>query len=202
MQGVTKPINRLDFYTKVRAVFGSLTEKQVQGFEAILNEWQKRSLVDVRWLAYIFATVWHETGHSMQPIEEYDKGKGRAYGGKLKMGGGPGKRVPYTTPDKIYYGRGHTQNTWYENYEALTNAAVKQGKGWNFLTRPEWALDMDASIWATFHAMTTGMYTGKKLSDFFTATTCDWLGARTIINGHDCDYKIKGYALSFHDALT
>jgi putative chitinase len=203
MENPLKPsLNRISFYNSVRSHFGALSQAQVAGFEAILNEWDKRALTDRRWLAYILATVWHETAKTMQPVEEGGRGKGMAYGSKLKMGGGPNKRVPYTLPDKIYYGRGHTQNTWYENYDALTRAAKKQGFDWDFLNHPELLLQMQPSIWATFHSMTTGLYTGRKLSQFFNDATCDYLGARTIINGHDCDLRIKGYALLFFEALT
>ena len=35
---------------------------------------------DLRWLAYAFATTFHETSKEMQPISEYGKGSGAAYG--------------------------------------------------------------------------------------------------------------------------
>src|SRR5689334_1254801 len=100
-------MDRKTFYDTIRpSLFkGTLTDKQVEGMEAIFDEWEKQALTDTRWLAYILATAFHETARTMQPIEEFGKGKGRDYGKKLKMGGGPGKRIPYITPDKIYYGR-------------------------------------------------------------------------------------------------
>jgi putative chitinase len=196
-------IERKHFYDSIRPELfsGSIKQSQVDGMDAILNEWDRQQLTDLRWLAYILATTYHETAKTMQPIEEFGKGKNRDYGKKLKMGGGPGKRVPYSTPDKIYYGRGHTQNTWYENYQGLTKAAAKQGKGWDFLNNPELLLQMEPSIWATFFAMQAGLYTGKKLSSFFNETTEDWTNARKIINGLDLAPTIAGYARRFYDAL-
>lgn len=59
---------------------GKLTKCQVDGMEVILNEWQQRQLTDSRWLAYILATAYHETAFTMEPIDEYGKGRGREYG--------------------------------------------------------------------------------------------------------------------------
>jgi hypothetical protein len=63
-------IDRKEFYNQLRAtlVRGGLNQPQVDGFEAILDEWEKRNLHDLRWLAYIMATAWHETAYTMQPI--------------------------------------------------------------------------------------------------------------------------------------
>ena len=196
-------MERKIFYDTIKtSLFNSkLSDTQVEGMEAILSEWEKQQLTDFRWLAYILATAFHETAKTMQPIEEFGKGKNHDYGKKLKMGGGPGKRVSYTTPDKLYYGRGHTQNTWYENYQALTNAANKEGRNWDFLNAPELLLTMEPSIWATFYAMQHGLYTGRRLMQYFNDTTEDWVNARKIINGLDRAELIAGYGKTFFAAL-
>jgi predicted chitinase len=66
-------IDRKEFYAQIRAtlVRGGLKQSQVDGFEAILDEWERRNLHDLRWLAYIMATAWHETAATMQPVTEY-----------------------------------------------------------------------------------------------------------------------------------
>jgi|SRR6478609_10148073 len=168
---------------------------QKQGFEAMFNRWDKLGLKDLRYLAYILATSWHETGTTMQPIEEIGKGKHKPYGLKIKYSG---KR--YITPDKIYYGRGHTQNTWYEIYEMLSDEAKREGYSWDFLNNPDLLLQMEPSIWATFYCMINGKYTGRRLSHYFNTTT-DWLNARKIINGLDKHIKIADYAKKFHSIL-
>jgi len=202
-------IDRKHFFDTVReSLFhGSMTQLQVHGMEAILSEWEAQQLQDFRWLAYILATVYHETAKTMQPIAEFDKGRGRDYGKKLKMGGGPGKRIAYETPDKLFYGRGHTQNTWYENYQRLTKAAATQGKTWDFLNDPDLLLQMEPSIWATFFSMRVGLYTGKKLADYFNEKVeglpdAALINARKIINGLDCAEKIAGYAKVFYNAIS
>lgn len=195
-------MDRKYFYDHVRtALFsGSISAKQCEGIEAILNEAEKRE-TDLRPLSYILATIFHESGHTMQPVEEIGKGRGKAYGSKFKMGSGPGKRIAYTTPDKIYYGRGLVQVTWLENYEKLTKPALAAGKDWDFLNHPELLLTMEPSVWAAFHGMETGLYTGKKLADYFRGSVADYFNARKIINGLDCASKIEGYAKLFFAAF-
>lgn len=196
-------MDRTSFYDSIRTSLfkGNMSVKQVEGIDAFLGEWQRQGLTDARWLAYMLATAYHETAKTMQPIEEFGRGKGRPYGKKLKMGGGPGKRIPYTTPDKLYYGRGHTQNTWFENYQALTKAAAKTGHNWDFLNHPELLLTMEPSVWATFHGMQTGLYTGKRLLHYFNDTMEDWVNARKVINGLDKAALIAGYGKAFLSAL-
>lgn len=191
-------IDRKKFFDGVRkSLFGGkLLQRQVYGMEQILREWEKRELTDLRWLAYILGTVYHEVDKTMEPIEEYGRGKNRVYGHKVKYSG-----KPYSSPDKVYYGRGLTQNTWYEVYEKLTKAAKAQGYTWDFLNNPELLLTMDASVWATFEAMTKGWYTGKKLSDYFNDKTEDWYNARRIINRLDKAQLIEDYSKEFLTAL-
>ena len=176
-------------------LFTNPTAAQLQGIDATLTA---GAITDTRQLAYILATAYHETAKTMQPIEEYGKGKGKPYGEKLKYGGGPNKRVAYSTPDKLYFGRGHTQNTWYETYEKLT---AHNTNGWDFLNNPELLLTMQPSVWATFYAMTTGLYTGRKLSQYFNDTVTDPVNARKIINGLDKADMIAGYYEKFMECL-
>ena len=60
-------IDRKAFFDAVRRApaNGHLTVGQVDGMGRILDEWERRALTDVRWLAYMLATVWHETGAKM-----------------------------------------------------------------------------------------------------------------------------------------
>lgn len=176
---------------------GFMKQTQAEGIRAIIDEYDRRKMTDVRHLAYILATIYHEVGKTMQPIEERGKGHGKAYGMKLKY-----SRKPYTTPDKLYYGRGLTQNTWFEIYEALTKAAKKQGYDWDFLKNPELLLQMAPSVWAAFQGMTTGLYTGVGLSDFFNDHETNPINARRIINGTDCAAMIAGYYREFQICLS
>lgn len=203
-----------------RAPFGGrLTQSQIDGQNAILAEWDRRfagSLkADIRWLAYILATAFHETGGKMQPVEEnlvyttaaqirktwpsrfrndaeakpyVRNAKGLArkvYGNRPDLGN--------TTADDgwTYRGRGLPQITGKCLYSLFGVAAS-----------PEKALDLKTSIAITFDGMTKGFYTGKALADYFSATTDDPEGARRIVNGTDKAKLIAGYHRNFLDALT
>ena len=171
-------IDRKEFYSQLRAtlVKGGLSQPQVDGFEAILDEWEKRSLTDLRWLAYIMATAWHETAQRMQPIEEFGRGRGKAYA-------------------PTYYGRGFVQITWERNYAKLSDVIDV-----DLVTHPEKALEMDNAIQILFVGMIDGLFTGKALSDYFDKNA-DWRGARAIVNGKDRAAEIAGYAQKIWDSL-
>lgn len=49
--------------------------------------------------------------------------------------------------------------------------------------------------------MDRGLFTGKKLADYFTSKSSDWVNARRIINGTDRADVIAGYAKDFYNAL-
>ena len=61
-------MNRTTFLAYARrAPFGGrLTQSQIDGMNAILDEWDRRQstakVIDNRWLAHMLATVFHETG--------------------------------------------------------------------------------------------------------------------------------------------
>ncbi len=188
-------INRKFFFDQVRiSLFnGKLTLSQVKGLEAILNEWEAgNSKKDDRWLAYMFATTHHETDTTMQPIEEYGKGKGKKYGRRLKMSG-----AAYTDTTNIFYGRGFVQLTWYENYDK----AGKKLKA-DFIKHPEKVMELANATKIMFLGMTEGWFTGKKLSDYFNPTKEDWYNARRIINGTDKASAIEAYGLKYYAAIS
>lgn len=202
-------LDRKFFFDSVRkSLFGGkLSQSQVLGLETILREFEnKHSEIGIHQLAYIFATVRHEVDKTMQPIEEYGKGRKKDYGkflvdkdGKkygLKMGQGPGKRVKYYSPMVLYYGRGFVQLTWFENYE---KASKKLGV--DFLNNPELALNIEHATSIMFEGMIEGWFTTKKLSDYFNAKGHDPVNARRIINGKDKAELIKDYYYHFVTAL-
>jgi len=171
-------INRKFFFDYVRAqLFKTLTQSQVDGMEAILAEWDRQHPArDPRWLSYMLATTHHETDKTMQPIEEYGKGKGRTYG----------KPDPLT--GQTYYGRGFVQLTWKNNYQRMG-----QRLNINLVGHPELALDLKIATEILFTGMMDGMFTGVGLGNFFRANKEDWINARQIINGLDKAELIAGY---------
>ena len=186
-------MNTKSFYDSIRpSLFkGKISAKQFQGIEAIIAEYNRFCLNDPRKLAYVLATAYHESAMSMQPIPEYGKGAKYDYGKKLKM-----SRKTYTTPDKLYYGRGLVQLTWYENYQAMGKFLSMP-----LLEDPDLLLDMEVSVRVLFTGMIRGMFTGKSLSTYFTADKTDWVNARRIINGTDVADRIANYAKIFYNAI-
>jgi putative chitinase len=188
-------INRTFFFSQVRnSLFnGKLNQGQVNGLTAVLDEWEAgSSKKDDRWLAYMLATTHHETDTTMQPIEEYGKGKGKRYGKRIKMSG-----KAYTDTSNIFYGRGFVQLTWYENYE-------KAGKKLkvDFIRYPEKVMTLGNATKIMFLGMAEGWFTGKKLGDYFSITKNDWYNARRIINGIDKASAIEAYALKYYAAIS
>lgn len=189
------------FYDSIRLFFpkAKLTAKQVEGTDALLNYWIEHIRAtdpDIRKLAYVLATTFHETATTMQPINEYGKGKGKPYGKKIKHSG-----VPYQLPNQLYYGRGFVQLTWFENYELIGRLI-----GVNLLANPELALSLNVAIQIIFEGMykgssSIGDFTGKCLEMYFNAKIEDPKNARRIINGTDKAALIASYYTSFLNAL-
>lgn len=160
--------------------------KQIEHIEVILKECERLKVTDKRWLSYILATVYHETAKTMCPIEEYGKGRGKRYGRKVMYSGSP-----YSFPDKLYYGRGYPQLTWYENYK-------KYGEifGLPLLEKPELMLVPEISAKVLIHGMVHGGFTGVSLKTYFNERT-DWINARRIINVLDCAEIIAEHGKRF-----
>ena len=181
-------IDRGIFFAQIRSLFGRMSQSQVEGLNSLLDAVGGCLINEA---AYMLATAYHETAHTMQPIEEYGKGRGRDYGKRLKM-----SRKPYSDTLPIYYGRGYVQLTWYENYE-------KAGKkvGVDLLNEPGLALSAPIAAKIMREGMIEGWFTGKKLNDYVGLRTANYVGARYIINGTDKANLIAGYAVAFELAL-
>ena len=175
---------------------GKMRIPQIEGIAIKLSEMRKAGISDKRWIAYMLATSYHETAGRMQPIEEFGKGRGKRYGLKVKYSGDS-----YDYLDKIYYGRGDVQLTWYENYE-------KMGKLFDLplLEKPELMLRPDISAKVMIEGMTKGKsfkgdFTGVSLENYFNSTKDDPINARKIINGLDKAKLIAGYYFDFLNCL-
>lgn len=142
-----------------------LDRSQKEGYDHIIKKWKESGFTDIRWLAYMLATAWHETAHTLQPVMEY--------GGEKYL-----KSKKYYP----YFGRGYVQLTWKSNYEKYGIADT-----------PERALDPDFAAHVMIDGMVKGTFTGKKLSDYFNAKKEDPVNARRIINGMDRAEQIAGY---------
>ncbi|MFK0273629.1 chitinase [Ensifer sp. NPDC090286] len=209
-------MNRETFFAYAkRAPFGvSMKQSQKDGMIAILDEWDRRQstgkVIDNRHLAYMLATVFHETGAMMQPVTEnlsytaeriaevwptrlptIASAKPFARNPRKLANKVYGGRMGNTAPDDgwLYRGRGLPQITGKENYEKFGLAKT-----------PEKAAEMATAIRILFDGMIKGLFTGQKLTDYFNQVDNDPVGARRIIST-DKAKLIAGYYRSFLDAL-
>lgn len=182
---------------------GRLTQQTVDGVNSILTAWQQHTnSKDIRWLAYILATAFHETGGRMAPVREgfaSTDAKARKIVAKRRYG-----KPDATTNGKllmpltghVFYGRGYAQLTWADNYQ-LVGEAIKM----NLRMFPDLALNPDVAGLIIVRGMIEGMFTGKTLAQYFNVSTDDPEGARSIVNGTDKAKLIAGYYRQFLDAL-
>lgn len=204
-------IDRKKFFDAVRSTLfeGILTRSQVEGIEAVLDEWQCRRLTDLRYLAYMFATEYWEVDMTMQPIGEYG---GNAYFHRMYdiEGERPGvaRRLGNLYPGDgvLFHGRGLVQLTGRSNYERMTKLVTMPRWGIDLTKEPDKALRPDIAVAILFEGMLDaesgfGDFTGLALDDYFDNGKNDWEGARRIINGTDHAGEIAEIGRKFYDAL-
>ena len=218
-------MNRSAFYASARArtsgVFGtSISQSQVSGCEAILDEAERRG-TPLFHLAAILSEAYHETGGRMQPVTEnlnYSaKRMTQVWPSRFPTiaSAKPYANNPQALANKVYggrlgnkfqndgwlcRGRGLAQITGRENYE-------KFGISGN----PEAASEMATAVRILFDGMTKGMFTGKKLADYDYLVTRNpdvpgfkYYSSRAIINGDVATNgaQIATYAKAFEKALV
>ncbi|PYE87521.1 glycoside hydrolase family 19 protein [Phyllobacterium leguminum] len=182
-----------------RAPFGGrLTQAQIDGINVILSQWDYYHLTDRRWLANILAQIFHETGGRMQPVRETFASSDTQAMNRLenawKKGDLPSVKTPYWRDG--HFGRGFIQITHERNYWRLGKRL-----GLELVTNPTKALDPVISARIAIVGMTEGIFTGKRLPDYFSDTVDDPVNARRIVNGTDKAKLIAGYHKNFLDAI-
>ena len=178
-------IDRKAFFDSIReSLFnGVLSQRQVDGMNYLLDVWERLFRdEDIRWLAYALATTFHETAYNMRPLEEYGRGSGQPYG------------VTTGPHEQAYYGRGHVQLTWEENYlKAEERLAGDYGVEAPLHQYPHRMLEDEPSALVLFDGMIEGWFTGVGLPQIFNAATDDPYNARKVVNGLDKADVIEGY---------
>lgn len=202
--------DRKTFFSYVRrAPFGNrLSQAQVDGLEKILAYWEgNHPKKDLRFLAYALATSFHETGGKMVPVRE---GFAKSDAAARKIVAKRRYGVPDATSNgkalgkptgQVYYGRGHVQLTWKDNYDVMGRLI-----GRDLVNSPDLALDPYTSLQILFEGMLKGVsgkgdFTGQSLEHYFNDIKDDPVGARRIINGTDKAALIASYHANFLDSL-
>jgi putative chitinase len=191
-------MNRKIFFDRIRSDLfnGSMSSDQVSGIQIILYAWSGK---DDRWTAYALATAYHETAFTMRPIKEIG---GVPYFTRMYdiRGERPAlaRSMGNTTPGDgaKYAGRGFVQLTWKNNYKRLSSLLRLDLVG-----APDLAMQPKVAAAIMVEGITKGLFTGKKLSDYFAGGRSDWVNARRIINGTDKATEIAVIAKKFYAAI-
>jgi len=193
--------NHTTFFNGYKEIYGKLNQNQVSGLDNLLGYIElDTDITDIRWAAYMFATIKHECADTFQPITERGA---KSYFNKYEPGTKIGKNLGNTVPGDgyLYRGRGYVQLTGRTNYQNMSTVLALTGDD-DLLLHPDNALHPNVAYQIMSYGMRKGSFTGKKLNDYINATTCDYTNARRIINGVDQAAKIKGYAINFESVLN
>lgn len=159
---------------------------------------QDPDIQDLRWAAYMLATVKHECADTWCPIVERGP---RSYFDKYDAGTAIGAQLGNTQPGDgfLYRGRGYVQITGRRNYGVLGKDINLDGQ---LLDNPDLALQPEIAYRIMSYGMRHGAFTGRSLGQFINVTGVDYLNARKIINGLDQAQKIQGYAVALERVIT
>lgn len=193
-------INHTKFFNGYRDAFGRLKQDMVTGIELIGRQMEADGQIkDLRWAAYMLATVKHECADTWRPITERGR---KSYFDKYETGTRIGDRLGNTQPGDgwRYRGRGYVQTTGRANYARLSKA-LKLPDDEDLIQHPDNTLIPAVAYRIMSFGMRHGAFTGKKLGDYLSGNKSDYKNARRIINGLDQWQLIKGYAETFEHIL-
>lgn len=173
-------INHSRFFDGYAQWLGAIGAKARTGLDRLLDLMESDGALSRREAAYLLATVKHETAGTFEPIREYGRGAGKAYG-------------------RTYYGRGYVQLTWRSNYQ---RAGELLGYGSEFVQRPDGVMEPSIAYAILSRGMREGWFTGKRLGDYITASGTDYVNARRVVNGTDRATKIAEDAQRFERVLA
>lgn len=151
---------------------------------------------DRRFRAYLLATIRHECAGQWRPIGEFGS---PAYFLKHYWENEHVRKQlgNVEVHDAIRYaGAGYVQITGRRNYKLFGTLLDLP-----LLETPRLALKPEVSFAIATIGMEKGLFTGRKLGEFITPTSCDYVNARRVINGVDHAPLISLYAQQFQEIL-
>lgn len=184
---------------------GKLSQPQVEGINGILAAFAMVGDGNRSTLAYALATAYHETGRRMVPVREgfatTDAGA-RAAVNRLAAQRGPQSAVakyaqPQSPHGHVYYGRGHVQLTWLDNYRRSSADA-----GVDLVKTPDAMLDPVVSARVLVKGLIDGRWNGQGKGVGHYLAAGNWTEARRAVNVMDKAQEIAGYGRKFDAALA
>jgi hypothetical protein len=149
---------------------------------AIIRECKRHGLTLNSQIAYVLATVEHETANTFKPVRE-----------AFWLSEDWRRRNLRYYP---YYGRGYVQLTWDYNYQAYSDIL-----GVNLVSNPDKVMEPNIALFILVHGMTKGRFTGKKLGTFVNGSKTDFYNARSVVNDHDKAEHIAGLARAWQSKI-
>ena len=208
-------MNRAAFYAYLRSnksdTFGnSLSKGQVQGMEGIFDAFEERGDGEETTLAYALATAYHETGKGMVPIKEtvmpWHRDKHPTDAQVIARLDRWAKKTGCTKniywrahpkTGKAYFGRGHVQLTWIDNYSGSSADA-----GTDLVHNPDAMLNPQISARVLIAGLRDGRWNGHgKGIAFYLSGVPDLKNARRTVNVTDAWDTVAGYYEDFLAAV-
>jgi len=175
------------FYTQYRYYFGKLEQSQVDGLNFLLDRFEQEQNLTIGQIAYMLASVKHETANTYKPIRE--KGGWNYF--KYLVGR---LGIRSLTEANQRNGRGYIQIT------GLTNDIMFAKRiGVDLVNHPEKALEPEVAFKIMVIGMTEGLFTGKRLG--LNTSEATFVRDRQVVNGKDKAQLIAGYATKFLQIL-
>lgn len=150
----------------------------------IIRECKRHGLTLNSQIAYVLATVEHETANTFKPVRE-------AYWLSEEW------RRRNLSRYYPYYGRGYVQITWRANYQAYGDIL-----GVDLVSNPDRVMEPNIALFILVDGMTKGRFTGKKLGTYVNGSKTDFTNARQVVNDRDKAEHIAGLARSWQAKIS
>lgn len=190
-------------FDKFRELFklSKVSQKTVENLNTLFEEFNSlatKGSCNPLYVAYMLATTWHETGHTMEPVKEkgswkylskYDTGKLAKALGNTPATDGDGQK---------YAGRGYVQITGKGNYQKFSSLV-----GEDLVANPDLTLRPVIAARILVEGSLKGMFTGRGIPHYVKrGTLAEYTEARRVINGTDKAQDIAKHAMKFLECLV
>jgi peptidoglycan hydrolase-like protein with peptidoglycan-binding domain len=150
---------------------------------AIISECRKQGLTLKTQMAYVLATVEHETANTFKPVKE-----------AFWLSEDWRLRNLWYSP---YYGRGYVQLTHKSNYEKYSDIL-----NIDLVNNPDKVMEPKIALFILVDGMAKGKFTGKRLGQYVNTSKTDFFEARRVVNLLDKAHHIANLAQSWLSKIS